>query len=249
MLNIKYKFAINNELATTIFENPFESSHKEKAFEILTFFTGGSFILSDEKDVVYHIRDYDLLNTRVVPDGMIYILKICLEQINPKLKLDMTLNTKPIISSDTLVKNAFFEAFTNFFMRNFVARFNITGSDILKFVPDPDLVVTKSDDIFKYMKSIYLTEKFVQANEDFINKKFNIPEPFDPENEEVSDDFILDNYIGLRDSDTGKINSIKLEWDGAVLEREDIPNLFDRIVDVLELNPDQAEILTKKDFM
>lgn len=182
MLNIKYKFAINNELATTIFKNPFESSHKEKAFEILTFFTGGSFILSDEKDVVYHIRDYDLLNTRVVPDGMIYILKICLEQINPKLKLDMTLNTKPI-------------------------------------------------------------------NEDFINKKFNIPEPFDPENEEVSDDFILDNYIGLRDSDTGKINAIKFEWDGAVLEREDIPNLFDRIVDVLELNPDQAEILIKKDFM
>lgn len=224
MLNIKYKFAINNELATTIFKNPFESSHKEKAFEILTFFTSGSFILSDEKDVVYHIRDYDLLNTRVVPDGMIYILKICLEQINPKLKLDMTLNTKPIISSDTLVNNAFFEAFTNFFMRNFVARFDITGSDILKFVPYPDLVVTKSDDIFKYMKSIYL-------------------------NEEVSDDFILDNYIGLRDSDTGKINAIKFEWDGAVLEREDIPNLFDRIVDVLELNPDRAEILTKKDFM
>ena len=220
MLNIKYKFAISNELATTIFKNPFESSHKEKAFEILTFFTGGSFILSDEKDVVYHIRDYDLLTEELVPDGMIYILKICLEQINPKLKLDMTLNTKPIISSDTLVNNAFFEAFTNFFMRNFVARFNITDSDILKFVPYPDLVVTKSDDIFKYMKSIYL-----------------------------SDDFILDNYIGLRDSDTGKINAIKFEWDGAVLEREDIPNLFDRIVDVLELNPDRAEILTKKDFM
>ena len=109
-------------------------------------------------------------------------------------------------------------------MRNFVARFNITDSDILKFVPYPDLVVTKSDDIFKYMKSIYL-------------------------NEEVSDDFILDNYIGLRDSDTGKINAIKFEWDGAVLEREDIPNLFDRIVDVLELNPDRAKILTKKDFM
>ena len=170
MLNIKYKFAINNELATTIFKNPFKSSHQEKAFEILTFFTGGSFILSDEKDVVYHIRDYDLLTEELVPDGMIYILKICLEQINPKLKLDMTLNTKPIISSDT-------------------------------------------------------------------------------ENEEVSDDFILDNYIGLRDSDTGKINAIKFEWDGAVLEREDIPNLFDRIVDVLELNPDQAEILIKKDFM
>ena len=60
---------------------------------------------------------------------------------------------------------------------------------------------------------------------------------------------ILDNYIGLRDSDTGKINAIKFEWDGEVLERGDIPNLFDRIVYVLESNPDRAEILEKKDFI
>ena len=142
-----------------------------------------------------------MLTEELVPDGMIYILKICLEQINPKLKLDMTLNTKPIISSDTLVNNAFFEAFPNSFMRNIV------------------------------INSVY-----GMTSASFANK-------------EVSDDFILDNYIGLRDSDTGKINAIKFEWDGAVLEREDIPNLFDRIVDVLELNPDRAEILTKKDFM
>ena len=93
MLNIKYKFEISNELATTIFKNLFESSNKDRAFDILTFFTGGSFILSDENDVVYHIRDYDLLGSRICPDGMIYTLKICLEQIKPKLKLDMTLNT------------------------------------------------------------------------------------------------------------------------------------------------------------
>lgn len=249
MLKIKYNFVINHDVAMTVFKNPVDSSNKEKAFDILTFFTGGSFVLSDEKGTVYNIMDYDLLGSCVCPDGMVYILKMDLDQIKPKLKLDSTLRTKPILTSDIPINHAFFEAFTNFFMKNFIARQNIIGSDILKFVPDPDLVVTKSDDIFKYMKSIYLTEKFVQANEDFINKKFNIPEPFDPENEEVSDDFILDNYIGLRDSDTGKINAIKFEWDGAVLEREDIPNLFDRIVDVLELNPDQAEILIKKDFM
>ena len=129
-----------------------------------------------------------MVNTRVCPDGMIYTLKICLERIKPTLKLDTALYTKPIITSDTPVNNAFFEAFTNFFMRNFVPRFNIIGSDILKLVPDPDLVVTKSDDIFKYMKNIYLIEQFVKANEDFVNKKFNIPEPFDPENEVKNND-------------------------------------------------------------
>ena len=44
MLNIKYDFEINNELAKTIFKNPFESSRKDKAFDILTFFTGGSLL-------------------------------------------------------------------------------------------------------------------------------------------------------------------------------------------------------------
>ena len=101
MLKIKYKFEINNELATTIFKNPFESSsNNDRAFDILTFFTGGSFVVSDDKGTVYNIRDYDLLGSRICPDGMIYTLKICLEQIKPKLKLDMTLNTKPIISDD-----------------------------------------------------------------------------------------------------------------------------------------------------
>ena len=96
MLKIKYNFEINNELATTIFKNPFESSRNDKAFDILTFFTGGSFVLSDKNDVVYHIMDYDLLGLRDCPDGMIYILQIDLEQIRPRLKLDMTLNTKSI---------------------------------------------------------------------------------------------------------------------------------------------------------
>ena len=55
---------------------------------------------------------------------------------------------------------------------------------------------------------------------------------------------ILDNYIGLRDSDTGKINAIKRKLDGKVFESEDLPILFDRIVDVLESNPDRAEIIS-----
>lgn len=66
---------------------------------------------------------------------------------------------------------------------------------------------------------------------------------------EHSDEFILDNYIGLRSSVTGKIDSLKSDWDGAVFEREDIPDIFDKIVSVLEANTDRAEILTKNDFM
>lgn len=64
-----------------------------------------------------------------------------------------------------------------------------------------------------------------------------------------STEFILDNYTGLRDSVTGKIDSIKFDLDGIFFEREDIPDLFDKIVNVLEANKDRARILTKNDFM
>lgn len=105
MLKIKYNFVINHDVAMTVFKNPVDSSNNDKAFDILTFFTCGSFVLSDEKGTVYNIMDYDLLDSRVCPDGMIYTLIMDLEQIKPKLKLDMTLNTKPILTSDTPVNN------------------------------------------------------------------------------------------------------------------------------------------------
>ena len=36
MLKIKYNFVINHDVAMTVFKNPFDSSAKEKVFDILT---------------------------------------------------------------------------------------------------------------------------------------------------------------------------------------------------------------------
>ena len=64
-----------------------------------------------------------------------------------------------------------------------------------------------------------------------------------------SEGFILDNYSGIRNSETGKIDVITSTWDGTSVIRDECPDFFDKVVKVLETNVGSAQILTKKDFM
>ena len=64
-----------------------------------------------------------------------------------------------------------------------------------------------------------------------------------------SDEFALENYSACRDSVTGKIDLIISSWDGVSFTRDECPDFFDRIVKILEANPDSAQISTRNDFM
>lgn len=64
-----------------------------------------------------------------------------------------------------------------------------------------------------------------------------------------SDEFVLENYSGLRNSETGDIDIITSSWDGASFTRNECPAFFDKIVETLLANQDKAKIFTKQDFM
>ena len=64
-----------------------------------------------------------------------------------------------------------------------------------------------------------------------------------------SDNFILENFTGILNSETGKIDIITSTWDGTSLTRDECPDLFDEVAMVLVNNPDRSQIFTKKDFM
>ena len=64
-----------------------------------------------------------------------------------------------------------------------------------------------------------------------------------------NENFILENFSGIRNSETGKIDIITSTWEGASVTRDDCPDLFDEVARVLEANPGSAQIMTKKDFM
>ena len=66
--------------------------------------------------------------------------------------------------------------------------------------------------------------------------------------ERGSEEFILDNFSGIRNSETGKIDVITSTWDGTSVIRDECPDFFDEVVKVLETNVGSAQILTKKDF-
>ena len=66
---------------------------------------------------------------------------------------------------------------------------------------------------------------------------------------QASDKFILENFTAIRNSETGKIDVITSTWDGVSFTRDEDPDFFDKIVRVLEANPDSDQILTKNDFM
>lgn len=51
---------------------------------------------------------------------------------------------------------------------------------------------------------------------------------------EVSDQFILDSYMPVRDPNTGDIVSIKSLWDGESFTYEDSPSFFDKVARVFE---------------
>ena len=67
--------------------------------------------------------------------------------------------------------------------------------------------------------------------------------------ERGSEEFVLNNFSGIRNSETGKIDVITSTWDGTSVTRDECPDLFDEVVKVLETNVGSAQILTKKDFM
>ena len=48
----------------------------------------------------------------------------------------------------------------------------------------------------------------------------------------VSDKFILENYVPVRDPNTGDIVSIKSTWDGESFTYEDSPSFFDKVAKV-----------------
>ena len=66
---------------------------------------------------------------------------------------------------------------------------------------------------------------------------------------QASDNFILENFTAIRNSETGKIDVITSTWDGYSVTREESPEFFDDVVRVFEANPGSAQILTKNDFM
>ena len=63
------------------------------------------------------------------------------------------------------------------------------------------------------------------------------------------EEFVLNNFSGIRNSETGKIDVITSTWDGTSVTRDECPDLFDEVVQLLETNVGSAQILTKKDFM
>ena len=54
-----------------------------------------------------------------------------------------------------------------------------------------------------------------------------------------SDNFILENFTGILNSETGKIDIITSTWDGTSLTRDECPDLFDEVAMVLANNPDR----------
>ena len=132
---------------------------------------------------------------------------------------------------------------------------NIVDGIILKryFRMDGDdqLTVFKNREEFDaFMKKVEEEGYFLGPDKQVEFKKRN-EQPSDSHNliTEYSDNFILENYIGLRNPVTGKIDGIKIEWDSPEFGRGKNPNLFDRIVKILEANHDKAEILVRKDFI
>ena len=67
--------------------------------------------------------------------------------------------------------------------------------------------------------------------------------------ERGSEEFVLNNFSGIRNSETGKIDVITSNWDGVSVTRDEYTDLFDQVVKVLEANVGSAQILNKKDFM
>lgn len=53
---------------------------------------------------------------------------------------------------------------------------------------------------------------------------------------QASDNFVLENFIATRDSETGKIDLITSTWDGSSVTRDECPEVFDDVVRVLEKN-------------
>lgn len=51
---------------------------------------------------------------------------------------------------------------------------------------------------------------------------------------QASDQFILDSYVPVRDTNTGDIVSIKSTWDGESFTYEDSPSFFDKVARVFE---------------
>ena len=64
-----------------------------------------------------------------------------------------------------------------------------------------------------------------------------------------NDNFILENFTGVRNSENGKIDIITSTWDGTSVTRDECPEIFDDVVRVFEANPGSAQILTKNDFI
>lgn len=64
-----------------------------------------------------------------------------------------------------------------------------------------------------------------------------------------NDNFILENFTGVRNSETGKIDIITSTWDGTSVTRDECPGVFDDVVRVLEKNPGSAQIFNRNDFM
>ena len=65
----------------------------------------------------------------------------------------------------------------------------------------------------------------------------------------ASDNFVLDNFTGFLDSETGKIDAIQSELDGSVVTRDISPEYFDKVVRILEAHPDKAQTIGKTDIM
>ena len=64
----------------------------------------------------------------------------------------------------------------------------------------------------------------------------------------ASDNFVLDNFKGFLDSETGKTVTYS-KLDGSVVTRDISPESFDEVVRILEEHQDKALIIGKTDIM
>ena len=62
---------------------------------------------------------------------------------------------------------------------------------------------------------------------------------------QASDQFILENYVPVRDPNTGDIVSIKSTWDGESFTYDDSPSFFDKVAKVFE-NRSINDVLGRK---
>ena len=96
-------------------------------------------------------------------------------------------------------------------------------------------------------KTVRFEKKGIQSHVDNLSGSIN-NERIKKMTDEASKQFVLENFIATRNSETGKIDLITSTWDGSSITRDECPGVFDDVVRVLEENPGSAQFFNRNDF-